>query len=198
MKIKVLSRSTLKTLLENRGKALEDVDFEYLKDIELLIDIDPRKCLFISVNNYAAAPDFGWPTDPVTGLECSPIPDDLLDRTLVLHFDDVTQGCIDAKYSPYKVFNKALAKQIVKFLNEKLTTDINMIVVHCTAGISRSGAIGTVLNDYYNRFLEENKSDWNYFNYAGHERVLSPNPTVSRYLRKELGMSYDDSAIDQD
>lgn len=191
MIIKVLSRNTVKALLE-KDKSNEQIEkLEYLHPY--IQDIDPAKCLFISINNYASAPDFDWPIDPKTHLELPPIPKEYLDRSLVLHFDDVVEGCINPNKVPYKIFNGKMADSIVNFLKHNLTQDITHIVAHCTAGISRSGAVGTVLNDYYNKFLEDNPEHWHKFQYSGHPKMLDPNPTVSRYLRRKLGMSYNDS-----
>ena len=53
------------------------------------------------------------------------------------------------------------AKQIINFI-DKAQEDENdsVLVVHCQAGISRSGAVGTFACDYcgldYNRFIKEN------------------------------------------
>lgn len=57
------------------------------------------------------------------------------------------------------VFSKRHAEQLVKFIN-RLKDRIELFVVHCDAGISRSGAVGTWLCDYlrldYNEFKREN------------------------------------------
>ena len=190
MNIKVFSRTTLKTFLEGCIKHptwnAMDFDYEYPPKPSLVEDINPDKCLFISINNYSGA----YFEQDEKGLELSPVPDKYKDNTCILHFDDVVEGCISTSHVPYKVFNKNMAKQIVEFLKKKLNDNIDCIVVHCTAGISRSGAVGTVLNEYYNKFLEDNPEDFHKFEYSGHERLLDPNPTVKRYLRRELGMSY--------
>jgi hypothetical protein len=125
MIIKVLSRNTVKALLE-KDKSNEQIEkLEYLHSY--IQDIDPAKCLFISINNYASAPDFDWPIDPKTHLELPPIPKEYLDRSLVLHFDDVVEGCINPNKVPYKIFNGKMADSIVNFLKHNLTQDIHIL-----------------------------------------------------------------------
>ena len=67
------------------------------------------------------------------------------------------------------------AEKIIKFLQDALDNEYN-VIVHCTAGVCRSGAVaevGTVL----------------VFKYTGTYR--QPNLMVKRYLMKVLDLSYD-------
>ena len=52
------------------------------------------------------------------------------------------------------------------------------------AGISRSGAVGEVLNDYFNKYLEFNALDDEYFRRLN--RQIQGNPLVRRVLRETL------------
>jgi hypothetical protein len=85
-----------------------DFDYEYPPKPSLVEDINPDKCLFISINNYSGA----YFEQDEKGLELSPVPDKYKDNTCILHFDDVAEGCISTRHVPYKVFNKNMAKQI--------------------------------------------------------------------------------------
>ena len=50
------------------------------------------------------------------------------------------------------------------------------LVVHCTQGVSRSGAVGYVLNRYFNRVLATNEKDYEYF--MARNPFIMPNPNV--------------------
>ena len=50
------------------------------------------------------------------------------------------------------------------------------LVVHCTQGVSRSGAVGYVLNRYFNRVLATNEKDYEYF--MTRNPFIMPNPNV--------------------
>lgn len=58
------------------------------------------------------------------------------------------------------LFNKNHAKQIISFVNN--LKEIDTLVIHCHAGVSRSGAVGVFLAKYlnvdYERFKKENKN----------------------------------------
>lgn len=58
------------------------------------------------------------------------------------------------------------------------------LFINCAAGISRSGAVGEVLNDYFNRYSENNEADREYF--RNHNRQICGNPLVRRILRNVL------------
>ena len=51
-------------------------------------------------------------------------------------------------------------------------------------GISRSGTVGEVLNDYFNKYLEFNALDDEYFRRLN--RQIQGNPLVRRVLRETL------------
>lgn len=81
-----------------------------------------------------------------------------------LLFWDITDkmyGNIKNKFPHAILFNDDHAKTIVSFLEEiKKDDEDSDLVVHCSAGISRSGAVGTFACDYfgldYNDFLRSN------------------------------------------
>ena len=65
-------------------------------------------------------------------------------NVLRLEFDDVT----DQDNEPGTVlFNREHAQKIIEFMD--INKDIDMLYVHCLAGQSRSGAVGTFINDIY-------------------------------------------------
>ena len=78
------------------------------------------------------------------------------------------------------LFNKDMALAIMRFVDDgKLP-----LLVHCTAGISRSGAVGEVLNWYFNRYLERNAQDDEDF--TQNNRQIQPNTIVRRIMLKVL------------
>lgn len=78
------------------------------------------------------------------------------------------------------LFNKDHASQIWNFV---ANSDLP-ILIHCHAGISRSGAVGEVLNWYLNSFLQQNCDDFAAF-YREHPQ-LEPNPHILTVLLEEL------------
>jgi len=102
---------------------------------------------------------------------------------LSLKFYDVTEEDyknLHKRYPQIILFNDGMAKQVIKFLDkvQKDEADSNLLV-HCSAGISRSGAVGTFACDYcgleYNKFIKENK-------------FIMANQFVLSMLRKNAGM----------
>ena len=116
----------------------------------------------------------------------SPLPDRR--NILKLEFDDMTDMDIPQKHadgSPLILFNSEHAGRILRFVQEIDRRKI--LVVHCDAGISRSGAIGKLLNEYCNRMIEENPDDLAKF--AEDNPAIIPNPFVYGILRTAIGNS---------
>lgn len=105
-------------------------------------------------------------------------------NVLSLMFDDVEESDEQEilERFHYIVFNEDMAKEIHDFV-ERIDKN-KTLYVNCHAGVSRSGAVGIVLNEYFNRFLENNKDDYEYF-FENNKQII-PNSTVSRILKYEL------------
>lgn len=100
-----------------------------------------------------------------------------LPHLLCLTFDDVTDEQRKMKdLTGYAYFNRMLAKDILRFVDDGEMP----LLVHCTAGISRSGAIGEVLNWYFNRYLKNNQDD--YDDFTRNNRQIIPNHFVKKIL----------------
>ena len=99
---------------------------------------------------------------------------------LTLTFDDI---CSEPETPEAAIlFNENMAHQIISFAD-----DGNLpLLVHCTAGISRSGAIGEVLNWYFNRYLKNNTTDDEDF--VRNNRQIQPNTLVRKILLQNLPM----------
>jgi len=123
-----------------------------------------RTSRIISINNVS------FPAEP------PPFSEEFLhaENLLVLYFDDVDEG------QPHAMTPEQ-AKRIVDFVRIE---DPRPIFVHCTAGISRSGAVGEVLNWYFNRYLEDDQEDYQRFQIM--HRDLVPNAHVRRLLLTEF------------
>lgn len=99
-------------------------------------------------------------------------------NVLKLCFDDATSD----PEGTLILFDEAIARQIAAFLRQ---IDRNRgLFINCAAGISRSGAVGEVLNDYFNRCLEQNEADDRFF--REHNRQICGNPLVRRILSRVL------------
>lgn len=101
-----------------------------------------------------------------------------------LNFWDITDEDytkIKKRYPEAILFNKSHAKKIINFVRTIYSKeDSYPLIIHCSAGISRSGAVGTFACDYagldYNKFMKMNP-----YTYA--------NQYVLRMLRNEVDMS---------
>ena len=100
------------------------------------------------------------------------------DNILKLRFDDAVE---DPDHT-LVLFDAETAGEIVRFIRRIDTR--RLLFVNCAAGISRSGAVGEVLNDYFNKYLECNPLDDEYFRRTN--RQIQGNPLVRRILREAL------------
>jgi predicted protein tyrosine phosphatase len=108
-----------------------------------------------------------------------------LQKYLSLEFWDISNSDyknVKNSFPQCKIFSKDQAKKVIDFLDIiKKDDNDNVLVVHCDAGISRSGAVGTFACDYlnldYNEFIKENP-------------YIMANQYVLRTLRECAGLTY--------
>ena len=154
MKIRVLPRAFFEKV---KGSPTE---------VELL-----EKAKIISINS-------SWGFD-----DTPPFSEDLLNHPhlLTLTFDDICNEPETLEDLGNAIlFNEDMAHAIMRFVDDgKLS-----LLVHCTAGISRSGAVGEVLNWYFNRYLETNTADDEDF--VENNRQILPNTIVRRIMLEVL------------
>ena len=110
----------------------------------------------------------GWDSEPPFAKEhCES------KNLLCLVFDDYF-GIPDdpLERSRVALFTPELAERIMRFVDDGSMP----LVVHCTQGVSRSGAVGYVLDRYFNRVLANNEKDYEYF--MARNPFIMPNPNV--------------------
>ena len=118
----------------------------------------------------------GWDSEPPFAKEhCES------KNLLCLVFDDYF-GIPDdpLERSRVALFTPEHAERIMRFVDDGSMP----LVVHCTQGISRSGAVGYVLDRYFNSVLANNEKDYEYF--MARNPFIMPNPNVVEVFLKFL------------
>ena len=110
----------------------------------------------------------GWDSEPPFSKEhCES------KNLLCLVFDDYFGIPEDpVERSRVALFTPEHADRIMRFVDDGSMP----LVVHCTQGVSRSGAVGYVLDRYFNRVLAKNEKDCKYF--MARNPFIMPNPNV--------------------
>lgn len=96
---------------------------------------------------------------------------------LRLNFDDV---CSEAEEGDCIPFSTPLAEAVMRFADDGSMP----MLVHCSAGVSRSGAVGEILDWYFNRFLTKNEAD--HLDFCRNNRQIVPNPLVREIMLKYI------------
>jgi len=103
------------------------------------------------------------------------------DTLLKMQFDDIimpTDGMI--------LFTDEMAKEIKRFANYLIAKyPDRALIVHCDAGVSRSGAVGAALNEYVNLRVLNNRRHYDWF-IREHVNLISPNQTVMSRMMKVM------------
>ena len=82
---------------------------------------------------------------------------------LTLYFDD-----IEEPEHGLSLFNRSQAAQIIRFINEH--PNVDTLLIHCYAGVSRSRAVGVFASEYLNIPSSEERS-YNHYVYDLLKRV---------------------------
>ena len=83
------------------------------------------------------------------------------------------------------IFNERMARDILNFAINA-SRDGKELLVHCTAGISRSSAVSINLNNFINKILVKNLEDWEENIKHGFEFAPIPNPHVSSVMNRVI------------
>jgi predicted protein tyrosine phosphatase len=94
-------------------------------------------------------------------------------NVLNLKFGDVDRD-IKTKHGICNAMSKEQAKECYDFIKEN--RDVQYWIIHCTMGISRSGAIAQFINDFFGVDEHFNRNN----------PYISPNPHVSSLLKIEM------------
>jgi len=113
------------------------------------------------------------------------VPDHLLPHTLRLDFHDIDEPFIcvehpDPAQGSYHGMSMDQAKEVVAFAEKH--KDASLVIVHCAAGVSRSGAVGSFLAEYYGVGWEDFKRM---------NPQISPNQYVLKLLRMAAGEDFE-------
>lgn len=99
-------------------------------------------------------------------------------NVLRLVFDDVTEEenekRIKSGRQEMQLFTREQAETIVEFISRN--SHVKEFYVHCLAGVSRSGAVGTFINDVY--------GDETYFQFLDENPIIKPNYFILALLRR--------------
>lgn len=87
-------------------------------------------------------------------------------NVLTIFFDDVEEDIEHGKYGKIEAFSYGQARQILHFV--QANAHRKKCLVHCAAGISRSGAVGTFINDYFRGDYTDFKKRNPYIHPNGH------------------------------
>ena len=109
-----------------------------------------KKVIFISQNE--ACKLTGWTTYGIISITCSGAQQAPLGTAwgsiLRLEFDDIDTQKTSSEGKHYQLFEGDDAGKILNWLKENETT-IEVVVVHCAAGISRSAAVAKFIAELY-------------------------------------------------
>lgn len=148
MKVKVLDKMSFDIIMQRTGITNETVEQQ-------------SDTFFISINDTQG-------TDEVPYFQNKK-------NVKVLFFDDVEKDIDDPKYGFIKAFTQEQAKEIVDFLEEQHGKQ--KCFLHCAAGVSRSGAVGTFVNDFFGA---------DFFEFQKNNPYVHPNGHVLRTLKREF------------
>lgn len=134
MKIFVLSKRHFDHLMIKEGLTNDNVE----KNI---------KAFFISINDSCGTDEVPHFTDK--------------HNVKVLFFDDVDKDEVIQRKNKEtliaKAFSEEQGRDLIKFIDRHRNKKV--CIIHCAAGISRSGAVGEFINDYVGNKYEDFKKD---------------------------------------
>ena len=137
-------------------------------------NVETKDVMFISINN---------PCDPGMFMSRNDVYSYFKrqhSNVMIMHFPDfgetMIQNYIKMGVNPCRVFNQYKAKKLYEFI--KKNKDKSLAVLHCGAGISRSGAVGTFIFDLY--------GDVSYEEFKRKNPRIMPNSHILKLLRAEL------------
>lgn len=164
MYIKALSKSEFINYLKNKNVTDENVE-EY------------KSTYFISINEPEEPGEHYFKKEHpnVLTLYFHDCEDDDVYKHYLTGYNNETHKSI---YKPIIFFNSEMAKQVLDILERAKKSNAKSLLVHCTAGISRSGAISVFARDFFDSPDQES--------FKKENPQIIPNRTVMIRLKKEL------------
>lgn len=139
-----------------------------LKAIEHSIKSDIKRCVIISINSLNNDSTYFYFNNKVVDI-------------LPLYFNDIEKDYGDSIAPKQEDFIG------LKDFIDKYKDDVEEIIVHCAAGISRSSAVAAAICQYLD--LDEENIIW-----ANHQYI--PNKLVYKLAIKELGLELSEAQFD--
>ena len=110
-----------------------------------------------------------------SGMLCTPLFEREHNNVLTLVFDDVVSDGERSRTVKGNTIAYTEEQNRILFDFIQRNKDMEICYVHCTAGVSRSGAVGTFINDLYG---EDHKE------YIKRNPMVSPNPMILGMLER--------------
>ena len=159
----------MKVIILNKPK------FNHFMEYNMITDdnVEEKDAMFISINSpFNGELLFGANTIPQSYFKRQH------SNVLIMHFGDYGEEFVlrNIHKGPTGLFNEYKAKKLYEFI--KRNKDKSFAIVHCAAGISRSGAVGTFIHDLYGTMT------WEEFKRKNPQ--IQPNEYVLKLLRQEL------------
>jgi len=117
----------------------------------------------------------GWDSEPPFSKEGLKSP-----NLLCLTFDDVTDYSDLYDGENVARFRPVMAQKILKHVGHGSWH----VLIHCTEGVSRSGAVASVLDHYWNFVWDKKPEDHEYFKRVNSQ--ISPNPVVEQIFTEYI------------
>lgn len=158
----------MKILIFGKRKFNDFMQYNYITDD----NVEEQDMLIVSINNYY---------DPAMGTDKAGVRSYFKrnhSNVLIMHFGDYSEEFVlrVMHEGPTGIFNDYKAKVLYDFI--KKNKDKKMAVIHCGAGISRSGAVGAFIQDTYGT------QTWEEFKRKNSQ--IEPNGWVLKLLREQL------------
>ena len=159
----------MKVLIRNK------IEFNKFMEYNMITDdnVETKDMLIVSINNPCDPGMFMGRGDVYSHFKRQH------SNVMIMHFPDfgenMVQNYIEMGVDSCNMFNEFKAKKLYEFI--KRNKDKSMAVIHCGAGISRSGAVGTFIHDLYGTVTWEEFKRKNPY--------IHPNEYILKLLREE-------------
>ena len=160
----------------------------WFKRPEAIDQVKQENIRFISINGFSGA----FEEENFDGTQKSPIPQELIDngQALPLNFDDATKEDVKKLGINFFLFTFGQAQMIKEFIEQAIKANVKTLIVHCSAGISRSSAVSITLNEFIN---QNNLEDFRINQAEGFLHSPVPNQRVRKVLKEVLGLNPENS-----